>query len=346
MTRRRVCLLRVGLRYDDGMVLHTATSGAVAGLDELRLVVMEGDRVAALGASRVNIAYLTGVPAEILVAQCCTAAAALDWSLPWSELVAAFDRRYPDAIAACRMLFEMAAADGAARAAGVSLAAYLGGSAPAMLPTNQTLFRCDDDLLLRRARAYVARGFRDLKLRVGFGPFSGDLRRLRLLRDGLGDDVALSLDANGSWSTAAATEYLAALAPLLLRYAEQPCPPGAALPEAGIPIMLDETLSDLGAVEDLAASGMAVLAHVKLAKLGGLDRLMVAGRMLRQAGIGFMVGQMNEGAVSTLAAAHAAAALRADMMELYGADGLQDDPAGSLLYLDGCVHLPAGPGIG
>ena len=318
------------------MVLHTATSGAVPGLDELRLVVMEGDQVAALGASRVNIAYLSGIPTERLVAECVAVAAARDWSQP-----------VPDGVSPpCRMLFEMAAMDGAARAASVPLAVYLGGMTPAVLPTNQTLFRCNDDTLLRRARAYVARGFRDLKLRVAFGPFADDLRRMRLLRDALGPDVELSLDANGGWGTAAAAANLAALAPLRLRYAEQPCAPGVALPDAAMPIMLDETLSDLAAVEALAASRARVLAHVKLAKLGGLDRLMVAGRALRAAGIGFMVGQMNEGTVSTLAAAHAAAALGAEMNELYGADGLANDPAGTLRYADGCVHLPPGPGIG
>ena len=90
-----------------------------------------------------------------------------------------------------------------------------------------------------------------------------------------------------------------------------------------------------------------MLAHVKLAKLGGLDRLMAAGRVLRRAGIGFMVGQMNEGAVSTLAAAHAAAALAADMMELYGADGLRGDPAGYYpWYVGHAGERGAGPGAG
>jgi L-alanine-DL-glutamate epimerase-like enolase superfamily enzyme len=244
------------------------------------------------------------------------------------------------------MLFEMAAQDGAARAAGVSLSEHLGGSAPSVLPTNQTLFHCPDDVMMQRAEAYVARGFRDLKLRVGFGAFADDLRRLRMLRARFGDEIMLSLDANGAWSGAEAVENLAALAPLDLRYAEQPCSPGESIQEVPMPIMLDESLGNLDAVACLAQSGVPVMAHLKLAKLGGLDRLIRAGQVLRASGKGFMVGQMNEGAVSTLAAAHAAAALGAEMMELYGADGLMDDPAGKLTYADGCLHPPAGPGLG
>ena len=89
-----------------------------------------------------------------------------------------------------------------------------------------------------------------------------------------------------------------------------------------------------------------MLAHLKLAKLGGLDRVMWAGRRLQAAGIGVMMGQMNEAVVSTLAAAHAAVALRASCCELYRADGLAADPAGALTYADGRLALPPGPGLG
>jgi L-alanine-DL-glutamate epimerase-like enolase superfamily enzyme len=330
------------------MVLHTATSGAVAALDELRLVVEEGGQIAALGATRVNIGYLTGLSAEALIEQCVEAAGALDWSLGWREWPLAFDQQFPNKAASCRMLFEMAAADGAARAAGVSLSCYLGGPTKARVPTNQTLFRCEDELMLQRAQAYVNRGFKDLKLRVGFGSFADDVRRLHLLRAKLGFDVQLSIDANGSWPAARQAEFLAALVPLQLRYVEQPCPPGETWVDAPMPLMLDESLSDMAAVERLATlpSPAPVWAHLKLAKLGGVDRLVQAGGWLRDSATGFMVGQMNEGVVSTLAAAHAAVALGSEMMELYGADGLQNDPAGGLIYADGCVHLPAGPGLG
>lgn len=378
---RRVALYRVRLSYADGLVLYTASSGAVPVLDELRLVVKEDGAVAALGATRVNIEYLSGLPPEDVVAACLEAARAIDWSgtdrgaighdpavrrAGWERTMAALDRALPTLPAPARMLFEMAGADGAARAEGVSLAAHLAAGAPdagpaappagdglaRSLPTNQTLFRSDDAELLRRADAYVRRGFRDLKLRVGFGQFDDDLRRLRLLRDRHGPQLSLSIDANGRWSEAEAARHLAALEPLALRYVEQPIPPGdwdavARVARATpIPIMLDESLSDMAAVERLAETRAAALAHLKLAKLGGLDRLMRAGRRLAAAGIPVMVGQMNEGTVSTLAAAHAAAALGAAYCELYGGDGLAGDPSGTLRYAEGRLDLPAGPGLG
>ena len=335
---RRICLRRVSLRYGGQLVLHTATSGAVAFLDELRLVVERDGRVEALGATRLNIAYLTGILPDALAARCLAVAPGL------------LDDRHPDLPASARMLFEMAAADGAAREAGVPLGVHLGGGPAARTPTNQTLFQADDDAMLARAQAYVARGFADLKLRVGFGDLDDDLRRLRLLRERLGPAVTLAADANGAWGGASAAQ-VRELAGLGLALLEQPLPAAdwdglARRRDAGVPVMLDESLCDMDAIARLAASRAAPLAHLKLAKLGGLDRMLRAGAMLRAAGIGVMVGQMNEGAVSTLAAAHAAVALGALHRELYGADGLLDDPAGPLRYAEGHLHLPPGSGLG
>jgi L-alanine-DL-glutamate epimerase-like enolase superfamily enzyme len=349
---RRIRLTRVALRYADGMVLHTATSGPVATLDELRLVVEQDGAIAAMGATRLNIAYLTGLDADALAQTCVAVARALPWAAPFASLVPALDRAHPDLPAPARMLFEMTAQDGCARARGCPLSVLLGGAVAARVPTNQTLFRADDETLLRRARAYVARGFVDLKLRVGFGAFADDLARLRLLRETFGPALSLSADANGAWPEPEAHANLRALAPLDLRYVEQPSPPGdwdataRVARAAPMPVMLDESLATAADVAMLARTRAAPLAHLKHAKLGGLDRLMQAGAALRAAGIGVMVGQMNEGAVSTLAAAHASAALGAALHELYGADGLADDPAGPLRYDDGVLCVPPGAGIG
>jgi L-alanine-DL-glutamate epimerase-like enolase superfamily enzyme len=348
----RIRILATSLAYRDGFALHTASSGEIAALREFRLVVERDGALAALGATRTNIDYLTGVPAPVLEAEILVAAPRLDWRLPWSAFTEAMDATLPVLSAPARMLFEMAAQDGAARAAGLPLAEALGGTVAARSATNQTLFWCDDATLLRRAEAYVARGFTELKLRIAVTAFADDLRRLRLLRERFGPTLRLSADANGRWHEAEAGARLDALAPLGLDYLEQPLPAGdwdatARLAAASpVPLMLDESLFDVAAVDRLAASRIAPLAHLKLAKLGGIDRLMAAGRRLQDAGIGVMVGQMNEGTVSTLAAAHAALALGATLRELYGADGLQADPAGPLDYRDGMLALPAGAGLG
>lgn len=352
---RRIRLVRAVLEYEGGLVLHTATSGPVPTLDEIRLVAEEDGRIVGLGASRTNIAYLSGISADVIEAAMLDVARTLDWSLPWPSIVPAIDDRWPELVAPARMMFEMASQDGLGRETSRSVAESLGatGAAIAATPTNQTLFWQDDASLLARANGYVTRGFLELKLRIGIAEFADDLRRLRLLRDTFGTGIRLSVDANGRWSPQDAPARLDALAELGLDYVEQPLAfeswdDTARLARiAPMPIMLDETLRSMAAIRRLAETGAASLAHLKLAKLGGLDRMVEAARLLEAAEIGVMVGQMNEGAISTAAAAQAAIVLDTPFRELYGADGLTGEPVlPGLLYRDGQLHLPPGPGLG
>jgi len=219
-------------------------------------------------------------------------------------------------------------------------------------PTNQTLSISDDATVLSRAETYVARGFRDLKVRVGAGDFADDLRRLRLLRDRFGDDVKLAADANGGWSLEDAPRRLGDLEPFRLAYLEQPVAPRgfddlARLAEdSPVPIMLDESVSDARSIADLCAGGHRLMAHLKLVKLGGLGPTIDAAHRLRDAGVPIMIGQMNEGGLATAAALHACAAVGPRFAELYGADGLENDPTQGLVYRDGTVAAPARPGLG
>ena len=87
-------------------------------------------------------------------------------------------------------------------------------------------------------------------------------------------------------------------------------------------------------------------AHLKLVKIGGISPMMQAAKSLQAAGVEFMVGQMNEGAAATAAAAHCAMATGGKYAELYGADGIVLDPVSGVTYADGCVHVPYGPGLG
>ena len=67
---------------------------------------------------------------------------------------------------------------------------------------------------------------------------------------------------------------------------------------------------------------------------------------LRAAGIPYMVGQMNEGGGATAAAVHCAMATGPRFCELYGADGIIDDPVQGISYKNGSVAVARGAGIG
>ncbi|GAB4067838.1 mandelate racemase/muconate lactonizing enzyme family protein [Ancylobacter sonchi] len=349
----RVSLHRATLTYGGGLVLHTAASGRVAGLDALYLR-LERDGLVAVGEVRLNIAYLNGLPAETVLAEAVEVVGRLDFRAGAAALLAATPAPVAQASAPVRTLIDSALHDLAAKQVDLPLAVFLGAPAEAQIAhaTNQTLFVSADDTFVEQAEAYVARGFRDLKVRIGAGDFADDLRRIGRLRARFGDTVKLAADANGAWGEAAALANLEALARHGLAYVEQPMAPGdwQALDRLAratpVPIMLDESVKGLDDVERIVQANNGLMAHLKLVKLGGIAPTLAAARRLHTAKVPFMIGQMNEGGLATAAALHATVAARPRFAELYGADGLVDDPAAGLAYAEGRVAAPSAPGLG
>ena len=348
---RRIQLLTAQLHYGPDIALHTAASGAIPFLDELYLMIEDSSRVAAIGGIRHNIQYLTGMSSDEILGQVKTWAAKTDWSLSFDSLL---DNVHADktlsspAIA----LFDLSFHDGLARQQGIPISQLWGVSNTEGIETNQTLFWCDDATLLKRAEKYVTRGFTTLKLRMGIGSFETDMNRLALLRERFGNKIKLSADVNGQWQDEVALAQILALQKFDLDYLEQPVSRSSwetlskLAAQSPITIMLDESVASDADIDRIIAIGGKLAAHLKLVKCGGLRPLISAGQKLIAAGIPVMIGQMNEGALATAAAAHAAIVLGTTDNELYGADGLLDDPAETPRYANGQVFLTDAPGIG
>jgi L-alanine-DL-glutamate epimerase-like enolase superfamily enzyme len=251
-----------------------------------------------------------------------------------------------------RALVDCLLHDWAAREAGRPLAEWLGGSFLGAWPSNQTLFWGDDATLEGLARDHLGRGFRSLKLRVGIEDSAADLRRLARLRELAGPRAELAVDVNGRWPLDQAIANLRAMEPLDIAYVEQPLAAGdwdglrSLRAATRVPVMLDESLGRASDIETLLSIPDPPGAHLKIVKMGGIGPLVAAGRRLTAAGVEVMVGQMNEGALATAAAAHCAMVVRPRHAELYGADGLVDDPAEGLIYAEGRVVVPRTPGLG
>jgi L-fuconate dehydratase len=75
-----------------------------------------------------------------------------------------------------------------------------------------------------RARDAINAGFTHLKLKVG-GNLDDDLRRARLVRDAIGPDIRLSLDANQAWSVDEAIAALGVLSAVDPWWIEEPTSP-------------------------------------------------------------------------------------------------------------------------
>lgn len=352
MPTTRIRLFAADLHYPADLVLHTAIAGAIEHLACLYLVIDQGGRFLGEGEVRANITYLTHLPAEHVAPAIRELCRRLPWSMPPADLLAAVPDLAGEAPNIARAAVTNTLVDGLARAAGVPVARFLGGAWQAATPTNQCLFWGPDDRFDRLAKRYVEEGFNDLKVRIGVGDFEIDLARLQRLRSRFGTAIQIAADANGAWSGEQARARLAQLARFGLVYVEQPTHPGdwdgfrAALRDAPMPLMLDESLVSPDDLQRLIDCGPGTLAHLKLVKLGGPMAVLRAARMLAEAGVGVMVGQMNEGALATALAAHCAMALQPLHAELYGCYGLLDDVTTGLSYAGGTVRLRDAPGLG
>jgi L-fuconate dehydratase len=81
-----------------------------------------------------------------------------------------------------------------------------------------------DDKVARLTKDAVASGFDHLKLKVG-ADIEDDVRRCRLVRDIVGSDVRLSIDANQRWEVAEAVDNVRRLAEFDLWWVEEPTSP-------------------------------------------------------------------------------------------------------------------------
>lgn len=342
------------LAYGEGLTVFTASSGPVTGLEELYLNV-RWDGGEGWGEARANIRYASGLEPERLPALVAEVAAPLaSATTPEAALDALADApAHPMA----RNIVDCALLDGAARAAGIAVASLLGATlsdgAPPPVPSNQCIFAGTPvEQAATRAARYAAEGFREIKIRLGVEPPAREAERVRAIRAAVGDAVRLAVDANGTWGVEEAVLRLGLLEGLAIAYVEQPTAPGdwagfaAVHARTGLPVMADEGLRGDSDVEALMRLGPPFLAHLKLPKAGGPRALLAQARRLAAAGVGLMVGQMNEGALATAAAVQCALAVRPAHAELYGAYGLADDPAQGLAYRGGAACLAGRTGMG
>lgn len=164
-----------------------------------------------------------------------------------------------------------------------------------------------------------------------------DVARVAAVRDALGPQGRLRVDANGGWEVEAAAVAIGELAQFDLEYAEQPCRSVEDLVElrallgrrgVAVPIAADESIRRVGdplRVRDLGAADIAIL---KVQPLGGVRRCLELAEVLR-------MPVVVSSALETSVGLRAGVALAAALPELPYACGLE---TGSLLLDDVAVE--------
>jgi o-succinylbenzoate synthase len=181
------------------------------------------------------------------------------------------------------------------------------------VPINAALPRLPREDLVTAALAAVAEGYGTLKLKVGGIPIDEDVARVRAVRDEVGRDVRLRIDANRAWSEADAVAALRALEDIGLEYCEEPVsdPEGMARVKNAVhvPIAADESVVDLDSARRLLESGAAGVLVLKPMALGGLHPSRTIASMAREHGADVVVTTMLETPIGRRGALHLAASL-------------------------------------
>jgi L-alanine-DL-glutamate epimerase-like enolase superfamily enzyme len=136
------------------------------------------------------------------------------------------------------------------------------------------------DELVDQARRWAAAGFEAVKVKVGGRELRADVDRVGAVRDVIGPDVALMVDANQLWDLPGARRAIAALAPLDLHWVEEPLPADD-LPAhlnlraaVDVPIAVGENLYTGYQFRDFLAAGACDIVQPNVARVGGITPFM------------------------------------------------------------------------
>lgn len=262
--------------------------------------------------------------------------------------------------AAMACALDVAALDAAAATAGVPVATLLrersDAPAAAAVPVNATIGQREPAAAAVAAAAARAQGYGTVKLKVGMLPgLDAEVARVAAVRDAIGPDVRLRLDANGAWDAAAAIAAVRRLEAFDLEWLEQPVAADdlhglrAVRRETATAIAADESVRAVGDVARLLDAGAADVIIIKPMALGGLRPAREAALLATARGARVAVTTTVDSGVGTAAALHLAASLPGELPACGLATGslLERDLLRSPLRVErGRMAVPLGGGLG
>jgi o-succinylbenzoate synthase len=179
------------------------------------------------------------------------------------------------------------------------LSTLLGGTRDEV-PTGISLgLQSTPSLLVERARAAVAAGYRKIKLKIQPGQ---DLEFVRAVRKALGPHIEIMVDANAAYTIADAP-HLRGLDEFVLIMLEQPLGADDFIQHAQLqrelttPICLDESITSISRARDMIALKSGRIINIKPGRVGGFGPSIAIHDVCREAGIPVWCGGMLESGI-------------------------------------------------
>jgi muconate cycloisomerase len=252
----------------------------------------------------------------------------------------------------------MAMLDAWGKAEGKPVYELLGGAVRDLaIPIRFSLAAHAPDVTAANAAKRVAWGHRTVKVKVGFDP-KADAERVRAVREAIGPNVLLTVDANGGWSVEDAIWALNEMKSLNLTLAEQPVRredlDGMAevRRRVDVPIMADEGVFTVWDAEQALKKEACDIIAVYPGKNGGITLSKQICELAEAKGVACAVGSNLELDPGTAAMCHLTIATRNIDSDRYHGDILgtlyHEVPVvkNPLRLERGFAHTPSGPGLG
>lgn len=275
------------------------------------------------------------------------------------ETVQQFHSAFPAASAAMSAI-DTALCDLSSKQQGCSVAALLAGkfqtSITNSIRVNALLHAQDVRGIIKEAREKFQEGFETFKIKVGVQSIQQDIARIAAVRETLGQNVEIRLDANEAWTREEADKALQSVASLSIEYIEQPLPKAdlhgsvRLRKEQIIPLAADEAACSAEDIQNVLKHQAADLIILKPAATGGPHLSLRMGELAAQFGIPCTTTTLMDGAVGRAMATHVAAALP-DFKTSYAcglATGslLKQDLSDGLKIQDGQISVNHVKGLG
>ncbi|MFZ1428543.1 MAG: enolase C-terminal domain-like protein [Geminicoccaceae bacterium] len=211
------------------------------------------------------------------------------------------------------------------------------------------------DRMAAMAVEQAGQGLRTIKLKLG-ETVALDVARVQAVREAVGPDVALRVDANDHYRPADAIRLIRAIERFAPDHVEQPIPRGdllglAAVQAAvGVPIMTDDSVATLEDAVTVIRLAAAQRVKVKVTK-HGLTGAAAILRTLEAAGVACVLGHVFEMGLAAAAEAHLGLVagnlvFPCEIGSLRPMGSTADIVTEELFAAPGVLRLPEGPGLG
>ncbi|MCB0303067.1 MAG: dipeptide epimerase [Calditrichaeota bacterium] len=250
--------------------------------------------------------------------------------------------------------FDMALFDLLGKYSHLPVYALLGGKNDRKIHTDMTVSIGDPAKMAADALKFKQEGFPAIKVKLG-GTRDDDVARIRAIREAVGSEIPLRIDANQGWDCVTAIATLKALAPYDIEHCEEPVPHwnnrdlARVRAESPIPVMADESLFDHHDAFRLASIGACDYFNIKLSKSGGIQNALRIIAVAESCGLKSQIGVMSETRYAVTALCHLALARKNIIyFDLDSPLMLSADPVtGGMEYFPkGEIRIPDAPGFG